>query len=150
MKTTLNLKARDLNKEAPRSPRTRVGGYAILARMADKGRATLNGTAGEYHFDCPTDNMLFGFKGVSGAEVRELLASGASDEEIAAWLDGHGTPKTRAEVTAWSQFVEQTRPIEDPELKDWFAGECARLGLRPETTTLFDYLETDDRATFKT
>ena len=150
MKTIQNLKARNLSKEAPRSPRTRIGGYAILARMADKGRATLNGTVGEYHFDCPTDNMLFRFKGVSGTEVKELLASGASDEEIAAWFDGHGTPKTRAEITAWSEFVERTRPFEDPDIREWFVGECTRLGLKPETTTLFDYLDTDDRATFKT
>ena len=34
--------AKDLSKEPPRSPRIRVGGFAILARMADKGRASLN------------------------------------------------------------------------------------------------------------
>jgi hypothetical protein len=139
--------ARDLSKEAPRSPRVRVGGYAILARMADKGRASINGTAGEYHFDCPVDNLLFGFKGVTGAEVRPLLASGASDEQIAAWLDTHGTPKTRAEVKAWSDATEATRPYDNPDQRDWFVGECSRLGLKP-TTTLFDYLEADDRTSF--
>ena len=141
--------ARDLTKEAPRSPRIRVGGYAILARMADKGRAFLNGTAGEYHFDCPVDNMLFGFKGVTGAEVKPLLASGASDEQIAAWLNTHGTPKTAAEIKAWSDSVEASRPYDDPESKEWFAGECTRLSLKPETTTLFEYLEADDRDSFK-
>ena len=117
--------------------------------MADKGRATLNGTAGDYHFDCPVDNMLFGLQGVTGAEVRPLLASGASDEQIAAWLDKQGTPKTAAEVKAWSDAVEKDRPYDDPEGREWFAGECARLGLKPETTTLFDYLEVDDRDSFK-
>jgi hypothetical protein len=73
-------KAKDLTQEPALSPRIRIGAYALLARMADKGRATLNGTAGEYHFDCPVDNMLFGFKGVKGAEVKPLLASGASDD----------------------------------------------------------------------
>lgn len=141
--------ARDLTKVAPRSPRVRVGGYAILARMADKGRATLDGTAGEYHFDCPVDNMLFGFKGVTGAQVRPLLASGAGDEQIAAWLDKHGSPKTAAEVKAWSDSVEASRPYDDPESKEWFAGECSRLGLKPESTSLFDYLEADDRDSFK-
>lgn len=68
--------AKDLSQEPARSPRIRIGGYAILARMADKGRASLNGTAGEYSFDCPVDNILFGFKGVTGAEVRPVLASG--------------------------------------------------------------------------
>lgn len=141
--------AKDLSKEAARSPRIRVGGYAILARMADKGRASLNGTAGEYHFDCPVDNILFGFKGVKGVNVRPVLESGASDEQIAAWLDTHGAPKTSAEVKAWSDSVEAQRPYENPEHKDWFASECSRLGLKPETTTLFDYLEADDRASFQ-
>ena len=140
---------RDLTKEAPRSPRIRISGYSILARMADKGRASLNGTAGEYHFNCPVDNMLFGFKGVTDAEVKPLLESGASDEQIAIWLNQHGTPKTAAEIKAWSDSVEAGRPYDDPDSRDWFASECARLGLNPETTTLFDYLEADDRVSFK-
>ena len=141
-------KAKDLTQEPPRSPRLRTGGYALLARMADKGRAALSGTAGEYHFDCPVDNQLFKFKGVTGAEVKHLLASRASDAQIAAWLDAHGTPKTATEVKTWSDAVEGTYPVENAEQRDWFAGECARLGLKPERTTLFDYLEADDRASF--
>jgi hypothetical protein len=35
-----------------------------------------------------------------------LLASGKTDEEIAAWMDTHGTPKTAAEVKAWPDSVE--------------------------------------------
>lgn len=140
---------KNLAKEPPRSPRIRIGDYALLARMADKGRATLNGTAGEYHFDCPVDNLLFSFKGVKGAEVKPLLASGANDAQIAAWLDAHGTPRTEAEIRAWSDSVEANRPYDNPEQRDWFAGECARLGLKPENTTLFGYLEADDRASFK-
>ena len=143
------INAKDLSKQPARSPRLRVGGYAILARMADKGRAFLNGTAGEYHFNCPVDNLLFGFKGVAGDEVKSVLASGASDEQVAVWLDAHGLPKTAAEVKAWSDATEAERPYENPEHREWFAGECAKLGLQPETTTLFDFLEADDRASFK-
>jgi hypothetical protein len=146
--STNTAKPKDLTKEPARSPRLRVGGYAILARMADKGRATLNGIAGEYHFDCPVDNLLFGFKGVTGAEVRPLLASGASDEQIALWLNAHGTPKTPAQIKAWSDAMEAERPYENPESREWFGEECVRLGLKPETTTLFDFLEADDRASF--
>src|SRR5688500_17426724 len=104
------IAAKDLSQEPPRSPRVRVGGYAILARMADKGRAFLNGTAGDYRFDCPMDNILFSFKGVKGDDVRPLLESGASDEEIAAWLDSHGTAKTKEEVKAWSDSMEGSLP----------------------------------------
>jgi hypothetical protein len=141
--------AKNLAQEPARSPRIRVGGYALLARMADKGRATLNGTAGGYHFDCPVDNLLFEFKGVIGVDVKRLLASGASDEQIAAWMDQHGTLKTPAEVRAWSDSVEATRPYDSPDQKEWFGGECARLGLNPRNATLFDYLEADDYASFK-
>src|ERR1700722_3270876 len=111
--------AKDLTKEPPRSPRVRIGGYALLARMADKGRATINGTAGGYHFDCPLDNMLFGFKGVKGAEVKPLLESGKSNEEIAKWLDTHGTPKTPAEVKAWSDSIDKFSFYDDPARRDW-------------------------------
>ena len=141
--------AKDLSQEPARSPRIRIGGYAILARMADKGRASLNGTAGEYSFDCPVDNILFGFKGVTGAEVRPVLASGATDEEISAWFDTHGIPKTAAEVKARSDSIEASSPYHEPEQRDWFIEACVELGLKPETATLFDYLEADDRLSFE-
>lgn len=140
---------KNLTKEPPRSPRVRVGGYAILARLADKGRATLAGMQGEYHFDCPLDKMLLGFKGVSAQEVKQLLASGKSDDEIAAWLDAHGVPKTEVEVKTWSDSIEAIRPYENPEIRDHIYAECTKLGLDPVTTTLPDYLEADDRASFK-
>lgn len=145
----MQIQAKNLTQEAPSSPRVRVGGYALLARMADKGRASLNGNTGEYHFDCPLDNYLFGFKGVQGADVKELLAKGASNEDVAKWLDTHGTPKTAAEITAWSDYVEAANPYEIPDKKEWFAGECAKVGLDPKTSTLFTFLETDDRQSFK-
>ena len=142
------MSAKDLSKEAPTSPRVRTGGYAILARMADKGRADIAGTVGDFHFDCPLDNFLFGFKGVAGADVKKLLENGASNEEIAAWLDANGTPKTAEEITAWSDGIEAARPYDNPEKKDWFIGVCAEAGIDPATSTLFDYLEADDKASF--
>lgn len=145
----MSTPAKDLTKQAPSSPRTRVGGYALLARMADKGRATLNGNVGEYHFDCPLDNYLFGFKEVKGEEVKALLATGATDSDIAAWLDGHGAPKTSAEVKAWSDGVEAANPYDMPDKREWFVGECAKVGIDPKTSTLFDFLETDDRQSYK-
>ena len=140
--------AKNLTQVAPASPRVRTGGYALLARMADKGRAAIAGTNGEYHFDCPLDNYLFDFKGVKGEAVKPLLESGATDEEIAAWLDKNGTPKTAEEIKAWSDYVEAANPYHIPEKREWFVGECANVGLDPQTSTLFDYLEADDKQTF--
>ncbi len=139
---------KDLTKQAPTSPRVRIGGYAILARMTDKGRADIAGTIGDYHFDCPLDNYLFGFKGVAGADVRKLLENGATDEEVAAWFDANGEPKTEEEKTAWSDGLEAARPYDNPEKKDWFMGVCAEAKCDPATSTLFDFLEADDRTSF--
>ena len=141
--------AKDLTKEAPRSPRTRVGDYALMARMIDKGRATLNGTAGEYHYACPVDQARFTYKGVAGDDVKALLASGASDDQVLAWFDEHGTPKSGDETKNWSAGVEAYSFHGDPEKREWFEGECAKLGLDPAKATLFDFLETDDRVSFK-
>ncbi len=139
---------KDLTKEPPRSPRTRIGGYAILGRTTDKCRALLNGNPGEYHFDCPLDNILFGFKGVTGDALKAEVQRGADDGELAAWLDRSGIPKTPAEVKEWSDGVEAYSMYDDPEKRDFFVEECTKLGLDPAKTTLFEWLETDDRASF--
>ena len=142
--------AKDLTKEPPRSPRERIHGYAVMARMIDKCRADIAGTKGEFHFDCPVDNMLFGFKGLKGADVREFIATGASDEEIANYIDTHGTPKTADEIKAWADSTDKNTPHGDPEKGAWFDGECVRLGLDPATSSLWDMLEADDKTIGKT
>jgi hypothetical protein len=109
MNTT--VKGKDLTKEAPRSPRVRVGGYAILGRTLDKCRALIGGNIGEYHFDCPLDNMLFGFKGVKGDDFKAEVEKGASDEQMAKWVDTHGTSKTEDEKRRWSEESGKTKSL---------------------------------------
>lgn len=138
-------KGMDLTKVAPRSPRIRIGGYAILGRTIDKCRALLWGNIGEYHFDCPLDNMLFGFKGVKGPDFKAELERGASDEEMARWLDRNGTSKTPDEVKKWSEEMEASKPYDNPEKRDWFVEQVQPFGMDPAKTTLFDWLEADDR-----
>jgi hypothetical protein len=141
--------AKNLTQEPPRSPRNRLANYALMARMIDKGRAAIAGNVGEYHYACPLDQMLFEFKGVKADDVKKQLTSGATDDQVVAWFEENGTPKTADEVKAWSSGVEGYRPYDNPAKKEWFAGECTKLGLKPENSTLVDYLETDDVASFK-
>lgn len=141
----MTTQAKDLTKVPPASPKSRVGGYVILARMADKARADfLGGNIGEYHTDCPLDHMLLDWKGVSYAEVKKLITGGADDEKVAGYLDTHGTEKTPDEIKAWSDGMEQINPYHNPEKKEWFAGEAKKAGLNPETTTMFDWLDATD------
>ena len=137
---------KDLTKEAPRSPRVRVGSYAILGRTIDKCRALVAGNIDDYHFDCPLDNMLFGFKGVKGADFKTQIESGASDQQMAEWLDANGEKKTPDEIKRWGDEVTANNPYNDPERHDWFIEQVKPLGLDPAKTTLFDWLEADDKA----
>ena len=143
MKKKINGK--DLKKEAPRSPRIRVAGYGILGRTIDKCRALVAGDIGEYHFDCPLDNMLFGFKGLKGDDFKAQIEQGAGDEEIVEWLNQSGERKTPAEIKRWSEKVEASSLYDDLEKHDYFVRETRKLGLDPEKTTTFDWLEIDDR-----
>lgn len=142
--------ALDLTKQPPRSPNEMLGGYKILARMIDKARSDINGTVGEYHSNCPVDNLLLKFKGLDYNEFRKFLEEGHNDQEVLDWVNAHGTPKTTEEIKEWSESVDDNEYHLHPQTKDWFVSECQKLGLDPETTSLFTYLETDDRASFPT
>lgn len=142
-----NVNGKDLTKEAPRSPKTRVGGYVILGRTLDKCRALLAGDIGEYHFDCPLDNMLFGWKGIAGSDFKAAAAEGKSDEEMAKWVDTHGQPKSEAEKQQWCEEMLKSSLYNVPEKQEFFVSETRKLGLDPEAST-FDWLEADDLASY--
>jgi hypothetical protein len=136
---------KDLTKEAPRSPRIRVAGYAILGRTIDKCRALVAGDIGEYHFDCRLDNMLFGFKGVKGDDFKAQIEQGASDEEIVEWLNQSGEAKPPQEIKRWAEEAEASSLYNHPENREFFSEEVRKLGLDPAETTTFEWLEIDDR-----
>ena len=70
------MKTPDLTKQPPRSARVRLGGYALLPRMLDKGRAVLAGKNGEYKYACPLDQRFLEFVGVDAKALQKQLATG--------------------------------------------------------------------------
>jgi hypothetical protein len=50
----------DLTETYPRSVHDKWLGLVQLGRALDKGKAKANGTLGEYNYDCPMDNAVFG------------------------------------------------------------------------------------------
>jgi len=141
--------ARDLTKQAPHSPRDRIAGFVIARRAVDKCRASLAGTPGEYHYDCPLDNLLFGFKGITGDEFKAAVQTAKDYEDIGVWLQAHGAAKTLVEIKAWSDEMEAGSLMQNPEKRAYFIEDCSRLGLNPQMNTTFDWLEADDRASFR-
>ena len=73
--------APDLTQRPPRSPRVRLGGYVILPRMLDKGRATVAGKQGEYHYACPMDHRFLDLLGIKPDALKKQLAAGKGDTE---------------------------------------------------------------------
>jgi Domain of unknown function (DUF5069) len=143
-------KGMDLTKQAPRSPKTKVGGYVILGRTLDKCQALLWGNIGEYHFDCPLDNMLFGWKRITGADFKAEVEKGTDDAGMAKWVDEHGRPKTDEEKAAWCQEMLASNPYDNPEKREWYEDAVKPLGLDASSTPLFDWLEKDDVASYQT
>ena len=141
--------APDLTKAPPRSPRVRLGGYVILPRMLDKGRATIAGTNGGYHYDCPMDQRFLNFVGIDAGALKKQLAAGKGDGEILEWIGKNAKHKRDdSQIAAWSTHGEQRAPG-DPESREYFQAEHQKLGpKREDISTWFDYLDLDDYVSF--
>ena len=140
---------RDLTKQAPHSPRERIAGFAIASRAVDKCRAGIAGKLGEYQYDCPLDKVFFTFKGINGQQFKNAVQASKNYEDLGAWLEAHGTKKSPDEVKAWSDELEAGSLMKNPEKRAGFIEKCAKLWLNPVKTTPFDWLDADDRASFK-
>jgi len=141
--------ALDLTQRPPRSPRVRLGGYVILPRMLDKGRATVAGRNGEYHYACPTDHHFLDFVGIKPDALKKQLAAGKGDTEILQWIEKNAKRKlTEPEIHAWSAYQEQRAPA-DIESREFFHGEHAKIApKRDDIATWFDLLDLDDYVSF--
>jgi hypothetical protein len=143
----LKLLALDLTKTFPRSPRDIFAGYVIAARMLDKCRAVLAGTAGEYHFDCPLDNQFLGFTGISAEDFKAFVATGATDAEVTVWILRNSGVKDRAKVIAWNNQLRATRPCDLPmELQEFLEGYIPKVVPKHRTVNVwFDVYDLEEK-----
>ena len=93
----------DLRKDAPRSMRVQLAGYAHLARMVDKCRAVLAGTEGEYIYPCPIDDRLLDFTGITSEQFTAAVKANQTDEGVATWFEKKAKPHQPAELDEWNQ-----------------------------------------------
>lgn len=145
-----NTTAPDLTQRPPRSPRVRLGGYVFLARMLDKGRAELAGTAGEYKYNNPLDHHWLRFTGITAEALKAELAAGKGDGEILTWVE-QNAPHKRApwEIRHWSEYQNERGPDSDAETLEFFLRRVGDLSkTREDVQTWFDYLDLDDHVAF--
>jgi hypothetical protein len=130
---TVKLLARDLRdgKAFPRSPRETLAGYVLAARAVDKCRAVLIGWQGEYHSNCPLDQRWLKFAEIDYDAFKSFVATGATDEQIAAWIGEHARKRSRAEIILWNNRERDLRlsdlPPETQEyMEDYIASSLPR------------------------
>jgi hypothetical protein len=140
----------DLTERPPRSFRVRLGTYVILARMLDKGRATLAKKNGEYKYNSTTDQRLVQFLGFDPDAMLKELADGKGDGEILEWVQAHSkTPRAPWEIESWSVFMEKRGPDSDAETLALFAEYLGQhTKTREDVKTWFEAIELDDYVTF--
>jgi hypothetical protein len=150
MSNSNNISAPDLTKRPSRSPRCRLGGYAMLPRMLDKGRAEIAGLNGEFKYDVPIDQHIINFLGLDVAALREQLAAGKGDGEILEWINSNAKHKRTAwEIEQWSDFHQRRGPDSDAETLGHFAEALGKFSkTREDIKTWFDLLDLDDYVTF--
>ena len=137
----------DLTQRPPRSPRVKLGGYVILPRILDVGRAHLAGKAGEYHYGCPLDQEFFSFAGLKADDLLDLLKAGKSDTEVLAWVRQYSN-RAEPEIMFWSEYQAQRSPS-DAEGRDFYNGSVQKIApQRDDLVTWFDLLDLDDYTSF--
>lgn len=137
----------DLTQRPPRSTRVKLGGYVLLPRMLDKGRAHLAGKVGEYHFNCPLDQRLMAFTGLNADDILSLLKEGKSDSEVLAWIQAN-TKRTDFEIYQWTEYQLQRSPS-DNEGREYLSEMVKKVAPdRDDVVTWFDMLDLDDYASF--
>src|SRR5260370_31047228 len=145
-----SISAPDLTKRPPRSARCRLGGYAILPRMLDKGRATIVGSNGEFNYDCPLDQHLIGFVGLDSQALLEQLRSGKGDGGILEWINANAKQKRSPwEIEQWSDYMSRRGPDSDAETLSFFAERVGSFSkARPDIKSWADLLDLDDHVSF--
>jgi len=142
------IPAPDLTQRPPRSPRSRLGGYALIPRMLDKGRATIAGKEGEYHYACPLDQRILEFLGIEPEALKAELATGKGDAEIFDWIQAHQKNKrTPEEVAAWTAEQDNRKP--DSDSLEYFNEYLSKVGPhRTDIKIWLDLLDLDDYVSF--
>lgn len=139
----VNLSAPDLTQHPPRSVRVRLGGYAHLPRLLDKARAVLAGKGGEYHYNCPLDQLFFEFTGLNHEVFLAEIKSGKTDVQVLEWIRAN-VKRQRWEIVTWSAWIEQHGPGGAPG-HEWIAETLkGHRSDRDDIRSFADLLDLDD------
>jgi len=140
--------SKDLRKKPPSSPRKSLAGYVMAARILDKCRAELNGSAGDYRCleNSRLDRYFLDATGIQAEEFRELVATGASDIEVTEWIKAHSKLTNPDDVAQWNNELRSMPFNKLPlELQKHFEPFMSKqIPPLKRALCLFDYFDLDD------
>jgi hypothetical protein len=136
----------------PRSPKVLLGGIAHLARFIDKIRLRNAGYIQDYNFmTVGFDKYLIDFLTIDAAAFEARVLSGASDQELLAWINAQGEPRTAEEITQWNHILLSSRPKDDAarqrfqgRLEEIAAKRGLPVGALLSISTWADVIELDE------
>ena len=136
----------DLTTSYPRSAKDKIAGVVMLARTTDKAKAEAGGTIGEYHYNCPMDQGVFGFLGLDHEQFLDVVKNAKSDDDIAAYVKPFVAKKTPAEIEGFNTEFLSHKPDPGSDGEKHFLelrGEVAPD--RTDVTTWADLLDLDEK-----
>jgi hypothetical protein len=150
MNNSATISAADLRQRPPRSPRCRLGGYVILPRMLDKGRATIMGRNGEFNYDAPFDQHVINFLGFDPAAMLEQLATGKGDGKILGWIEANSKyRRLPSEIGHGANICSAGhRGSDEGTLLFFFRRVGSFSKTREDIKTWMDLIDLDDHVTF--
>jgi hypothetical protein len=73
-----------------------------------------------FNFNCPLDQRWLNFAEIHYGDFRSLVATGATDDEIAEWIEKNAKKRPRAEIVAWNNKERDLRVSDlPPELQEY-------------------------------
>jgi hypothetical protein len=81
----------------------------------------------EYHSNCPLDQRWLNFAEIDYHDFRSIVATGATDAEIAEWIEKNAKKRSRAEIVAWNNKERDLRLSDLPhELQEYMENYIQR------------------------
>lgn len=134
----------DLTTEYPRSVRDKWQGVVQLGRAIDKGKAEAAGKIGEYHYNCPMDQAVFGFLGIDHERLLDTIRSAGSDADIEAFTRPFVDAKSAGEIERWNDEWLSHEP--EGHSREAFLNLRAEIAPnRSDVTTWPDLLDIDEK-----
>lgn len=135
----------DLTKTYPRSVRETWQGVVQLGRTIDKAKAVAHGNIGDYHYNCPMDQAVFGFLGMNHEQLLAAVEHAENDAAIEAYTLPFVESKSQKEIERWNRDWLNHEPEDDDSRKFFVELRNQVAPDRSDVTTWPDLLDLDEK-----